>query len=232
MQGERAVLICSGGLDSTILLYDLVNGGYKVDVLTFDYGQRHKKEIRYAKKTCKLLGLKHIVVDLKNINSLLGGSCLTSKDVEVPEGHYSDDSMKATVVPNRNMIMLSIAIGYAESLAIFKVLIANHFGDRAQYPDCRKEFIEALNNTSKLGTYNKVEVLSPFNNLTKAEIVKIGIDLKLPFKNTWTCYKGLKRPCLKCGSCIERSEAFYLNNVKDPLLTKREWKEVLSYIVK
>lgn len=229
MGKEKAVLICSGGLDSTILLYELLED-YDVQVLTFDYGQKHKREIKCAKKTCKILGLNHKVINLHTINSLLQGSCLTSNEVVVPEGHYSDDSMKATVVPNRNMIMLSLAIGYAESLGVNKVFFGNHTGDRAQYPDCRWEFVQALSEASKLGTYNHVEVFSPFNSLTKEQIVGIGIVDKVPFKNTWSCYKGQKRPCGKCGTCVERVEAFNENGKRDPLLTKEEWKAALEYL--
>ena len=228
---EKAVLILSGGMDSSVLLYDLLPD-WDLQVLTFDYGQKHKREIKCAIKTCKILGLNHKVINLHNINPLLQGSCLTSEQVKVPEGHFSDDSMKATVVPNRNMIMLSLAIGYSESLNLNKVFIGNHTGDRAQYPDCRIEFIQALSEASKLATYNHVEIISPFNNLTKDEIVSIGIVDKVPFKNTWSCYRGETRPCLKCGTDVERTEAFYENKIKDPLLTKKEWKIAVEYMQK
>lgn len=230
MKEEKVVIIFSGGLDSTILLYDLLQN-YEPQVLTFDYRQKHRKEIGFAKKTCRLLKLNHKVIDLHKINPLLQGSCLTSEEIDVPKGHYSDDSMKVTVVPNRNMIMLSLAIGYAESLCISKVFIGNHFGDRAQYPDCRVEFIQALNEASKLGTYNHVEVLSLYNNISKADIVKRGIELKVPFANTWSCYNGQTRPCLKCGCDVERTEAFYTNGIKDPLLTEEEWKQAVDYML-
>ncbi len=207
---KRIIVIFSGGMDSTTLVYDLINQGHKVQCLSFNYGQRHKKELEYAAKTCEKLNLKHFIIDLTNITSLISNSSLTG-NIEVPEGHYEDESMKKTVVPNRNMIMLSIAIGYAENLGYDCVAIANHAGDHAIYPDCRTEFINALNKTAILGTYNKIYIYAPYSNITKIDIAKKGLDLGINYdKEAWSCYKGLDEQCGVCGTCCERLEAIKL----------------------
>ncbi len=213
-----AVVIMSGGLDSTTLLYWAIREGYEPRVLSFYYGQRHKKELVYAQKTCRRLGVNHKIVDIGDVQELLAGSSLTSGDVKVPEEHYSHESQKMTIVPNRNAIMLNIAMGYAVSLGVDKVFYAAHFNDRAIYPDCRFEFVESLNQTVRLANDNPdLEVLAPFVDKTKAEIIKIGSELKVPFEDTWSCYKGNADACGVCGTCRERIEAFQLNGLKDPV---------------
>ena len=203
----KLVAIVSGGMDSVTMLYDLVKQGHDVKALSFNYGQRHKKELKCAKKVCKKLGVEHKLVKLLSITDLISNSALTG-NVEVPEGHYADESMKLTVVPNRNMIMLSIAIGYAENLKYEAVAYGNHQGDHAIYPDCRKEFVEALDKASQLGTYNQIKLIGPYTELTKGDIALKGLQLGIKYgKETWTCYKGEKKPCGKCGSCVEREEA-------------------------
>ena len=203
----KIVAIISGGMDSITLLYDLKSKGYQIKALSFDYGQRHKKEISFAKRICKKLGIDWKLVDLSNIQDLISGSALTSK-IDVPEGHYEDESMKITVVPNRNMIMLAVAIGYSESLRFEGVTFANHSGDHHIYPDCRKSFVNALNRASILGTYNKIKVLSPYADLKKKDIALIGLKFGIDYdKETWSCYKGGKKHCGKCGTCVERIEA-------------------------
>lgn len=210
----KLVAILSGGMDSTTLVNQLVKEGHEVKILSFNYGQRHKKELDYASKTCKKLSLEHHIVDLTNVTSLISNSALTG-DIEVPEGHYEDESMKKTVVPNRNMIMLSVAIGYAENLGYDAVAIANHAGDHAIYPDCRKEYMKALDLAAYLGTYNNIEILSPYSELTKGQIAKIGLNLGIDYdKETWSCYKGLDQPCHKCGTCVERDLALEEANGK------------------
>lgn len=206
----KTVLILSGGMDSTTLLYDLMNRGHDLKVLSFNYGQRHKKELEFADKTCVKLGVDHTRVDLRSITSLISNSALTG-EVEVPEGHYEDETMKLTVVPNRNMIILSVAIGYAENLGFENVAIANHAGDHAIYPDCRTEFIEALSKASELGTYNKIKIVAPYSEISKADIARIGLDLGINYEaDTWSCYKGGDKPCGLCGTCQERIEAMAL----------------------
>ena len=214
---KKFVVILSGGLDSTVVLYHLKNQGFEiVGVLSFDYGQKHKKELIYAKRTCEKLKLAHKIVDLTSITNLLD-STLTSKNQKIPEGYYTAENMKQTVVPNRNMIMLSIATGYAISKKADYIALGVHQGDHTIYPDCREEFIEKLNQAVKIADWHKVEILTPLLKLNKSQIVKLGIKEKVPFENTWTCYKGLKKSCGKCGSCRERSEAFAKNKIRDPL---------------
>ena len=214
----KAVVIMSGGLDSTTLLYWVLKLGYGPHVLSFDYWQRHKKELDFARRTCKKLGVDHKVVDLRSIHELLQGSALTSDSVEVPEEHYTHESQKMTIVPNRNAIMLNIAIGYAVSINANKVFYAAHYNDREIYPDCRWEFVQSMNITMKLANDNlRLEIVAPFIHKTKAEIVKIGGELGVPFEDTWSCYKGNEKLCGVCGTCRERVEAFQLNKLRDPV---------------
>lgn len=207
----KTVLVYSGGMDSTVLLYKLLAAGDTVHALSFDYGQRHKKELRAAAKICAQFRksgakLTHQVVDITAIKSLMKNSALTS-NIRVPEGHYEDKSMRATVVPNRNMIFLALAIAAAVSAKANRVAIAVHAGDHAIYPDCRPAFIKAMNAVSQIANYKHVAVYAPFLNITKGDIARIGKKLKVPYELTWTCYKGLAKPCGKCGACTERNEA-------------------------
>jgi 7-cyano-7-deazaguanine synthase len=218
MPKKKAVVILSGGLDSTTLLYWVIRQGFPVHALSFDYGQRHGKELEYAKKTCRKLGISHRVIDLRSLRELLMTSALTNNDVEVPEEHYSHESQRLTIVPNRNAIMLNIALGYAMSIGAEKVFYAAHFNDRAIYPDCRWEFVESMNVTAKLSCGDPLlEVAAPFIHKTKAEIVGLGHELGVPFSDTWSCYKGKEKACGVCGTCRERIEAFQLNGLRDPI---------------
>jgi 7-cyano-7-deazaguanine synthase len=203
-------------MDSTVLLYHLHSQGYDVKALSVDYGQRHRKELDSARTICRMLGITHEVADLRGITHLLKGSSLTDSEIDVPEGHYAEESMKVTVVPNRNMIMLSVAIGYAISLGANFVAYGAHAGDHVIYPDCRPEFASAVNTAAMLADWHQVELLRPFIRLTKAEIAKRGTELNVPFDQTWSCYKGGERHCGRCGTCVERAEAFYLAGVNDP----------------
>lgn len=222
----KAVVIISGGMDSTTLLYDAIAHGYECYALSFNYGQRHVKELEKAKKTCQNLKVPHKIVGLPNFNEILSGSSLTSPEINTPHGKYDEESMKLTVVPNRNMIMLSIAAGYAISIKADVLLYGAHAGDHTIYPDCRPEFIKQLRIAIRLADWHPVDLQAPYSNNTKADIVNRGLELGVDFKNTWTCYEGEEKPCGKCGSCSERAEAFELNGIKDPLLsTGCNWKQ-------
>lgn len=216
MSMNRVVLILSGGMDSTTLLYDLVQQGKEVNALTYDYGQKHKKEILMAEKTCKKLTIPHKIVNLAILNEV-APSALTREDWEIPEGHYSEPNMKQTVVPNRNMVMISIAVAYAIGLKAKEVYYAAHAGDHAIYPDCRKEFVDALKSAIELCDWDKVELKAPYLDLDKGDIVLRGKELGVDYSLTWTCYKGEDKACGKCGSCVERLEAFQKARIHDPL---------------
>ena len=212
-----AVAIVSGGMDSATMLYQLLKSSHVVKALSFDYGQRHKKEIQAAQFLCQLNGVEHEVVDLTILRPLLDSSSLTNDSIDVPDGHYSDETMKLTVVPNRNMIMLSIAIGHAVRLQADFVAYGAHSGDHAIYPDCREEFASAMNVVSMLCDWHKVRLMRPFIDMDKADIASLGDSLGVPWEHTWTCYKGLEKHCGTCGSCTERIEAFDLAGVVDPM---------------
>jgi len=215
---KRAVLILSGGVDSTTLLYKMRQQGYEVHALTFNYAQRHKKEIDCARRIAALLKVSHQVVDLSCLASLLGNSSLLCGR-DVPSGRYTEETARQTVVPNRNMIMLAVAAGYAEAQEIPEVFYAAHKNDATVYPDCRVEFVQALAPAIRLGTaWHPVELRAPFIDLSKAEIVQMGLDLDVPYQLTWSCYRGEDLPCRVCPTCLEREAAFALNGAVDPLL--------------
>jgi 7-cyano-7-deazaguanine synthase len=220
---NSSVIILSGGLDSSVLLYSLLDRGQRVSALSFNYGQKHARELLSAQIVASGAthpGLRdevsHRVVDLSSIQPLISNSSQTSSEIEVPHGHYQDENMKLTVVPNRNMIMLSIAIGYAINIKADFVAYGAHAGDHPIYPDCRPEFIEALSHAAVLADWHKVGILRPFIGLTKAEIVSLGASLGVPFEETWSCYEGGEIHCGRCGTCVERREAFELARVSDP----------------
>jgi 7-cyano-7-deazaguanine synthase len=212
----KIVVVVSGGMDSVTMLHDLKNRGHELKVISFDYGQRHSKELILAKKNAELLGLDHTLVKMDFLKTLLDNSALTG-DIDVPEGHYEGENMKLTVVPNRNMIMASIAIGYAVNCDYDAVALGVHSGDHAIYPDCRPEFINALYNVSMIANYKPIEVFAPYLNMDKTSIIETGSDIGVDYGLTWTCYKGLDKACGKCGSCQERLEAFSNNHLKDPI---------------
>ncbi len=212
---DDCIIILSGGLDSTVLAYHVLDKGLRPLLLTFDYGQKHTKEIAMAKQTAEVLNLRHLVIRLP-LNEIFKYSSLLKGGSDIPEGRYTKESQRSTVVPNRNMILLAVAAGVAEDRGISKLYYGAHSNDRAIYPDCRPEFIDAVSEATKKGTYNNVEIIAPFKECTKAEVVKEGVRLDVPFKNTWSCYKGEKTPCGKCGTCVERKEAFKLAGAKDP----------------
>ena len=213
---QKVVVIFSGGMDSFTVLNMAVKDGYEVHALSFNYGQRHSKELDYASRACKILGVAHKIIDISAINELIGGSSLTS-DVDIPEGHYAEESMKSTVVPNRNMILLSMAVGYAVSLDANKVYYGAHSGDHDIYPDCRPEFVERMNDVCAIANYEKSEIVSPFLYQSKIDILTAGLNMGLDYGLTWTCYNGREKACGKCGACQERLEAFEKNDCIDPL---------------
>jgi 7-cyano-7-deazaguanine synthase len=213
---QKVVVIFSGGMDSFTVLNLAANAGHDIYALSFDYGQRHKKELDYARRACQALGVNHKVVDISAINQLMAGSSLTS-DIAVPEGHYAEDSMKSTVVPNRNMILLSMAVAYAVSIGAGRVYYGAHSGDHAIYPDCRPEFVERMNDVCAIANYQKVEIVTPFLQDSKSTILSAGLSMGLDYNLTWTCYNGRDLACGKCGACQERLEAFTENKVVDPL---------------
>ena len=226
---KKCVVLLSGGIDSSVLMYSLIEK-YEVWPITISYGQRHVKEIMAARNVCEARGswlLKRWrYVDLSILGTLLPSS-LTGVG-NVPEGRYDDVVMRSTVVPNRNMILLAIATGYAGGIGAKYVAYAPHQGDHPIYADCRVEFIRAMQEAIYLG--NGIELLTPFSILTKAAVVKIGMGLTVPFKLTWSCYNGEDRPCLKCGTDVERTEAFLSSNSVDPALTPAEWEEAVRYL--
>ncbi len=214
---RTAILIYSGGLDSTTLLYQLLAAGTVVRCLGFDYGQRHSKELEAAWKICRILQVHFTLVNLSELGKLLPGSSQTDSAVEVPEGHYAEESMKKTVVPNRNMIMLSIAAGHALALGFEAVAYAAHSGDHAIYPDCRPAFLDGMNHALREADWKQVYLYAPYiHGKNKAQIVVEGAALGIPYQLTWTCYKGRDLHCGKCGSCQERKEAFINAGRIDP----------------
>lgn len=210
---KNSAIIVSGGMDSITLLYD-----HKDEIalgISFDYGSNHNaREIPFAKMHCEQLGIKHITINLDFMHQYFKSSLLDGAEA-IPEGHYADDNMKSTVVPFRNGIMLAIAIGIAESNNLDQVFIANHGGDHTIYPDCRPEFINAIDAAATAGTYNNVKVIAPYTKITKSDIARIGKRLGIDYAETWSCYKGGEVHCGKCGTCVERKEALAEAGIED-----------------
>lgn len=213
----KTLAIVSGGMDSVTMLHDLHSQGHELSVVSFDYGQRHIRELLTAKNAAERLRLPHKIVEMAFMADLLDKSALTGKTEEVPEGHYAAENMKQTVVPNRNMIMASIAIGLAVNNGQDTVALGVHSGDHAIYPDCRPEFISALRTTSLIANYEPIDILAPYLQMDKTSIIARGLEIGVDYSETWTCYKGLQKACGVCGSCQERLEAFANNNIDDPL---------------
>ena len=212
----KTVLAFSGGLDSTVLLHDLLASGDEVLALTVDYGQRHRIEIGYAEQTAKRLGLEWRIADLSSITGLIAGSSQTSDSIAVPHGHYAEESMKQTVVPNRNMIMLAVAGGWAISRKADRVAFAAHTGDHTIYPDCRSTFTEPLAQALRSADWHEVDLYCPFLGMSKTQIVRRGAQIGVDFTTAWSCYEGGDAHCGRCGTCYERREAFTLAGVPDP----------------
>ena len=202
---KDSVIVLSGGMDSTTLLHDRKE--QIALAVTFDYGSKHNaREIECARKNCEMLGIEHLVIPLDFMAKYFKSSLLIGGE-DIPEGHYADENMKSTVVPFRNGIMLSIAAGLAESRGLGKVMLANHGGDHAIYPDCRPGFIDAMSDAICQGTYDGIVIDAPYTGITKSDIARIGKKIGVDYSLTYSCYKGEERHCGKCGTCVERFEA-------------------------
>jgi 7-cyano-7-deazaguanine synthase len=213
----KTIVVCSGGLDSVTLAHKVAAERTLTRLVSFDYGQRHKKELAYARRCAMRLVVPHDVVDIAAVGRLLTGSALTSGGA-VPEGHYAEETMRATVVPNRNPIMLAVAFGVAAADHAESVAAAVHGGDHFIYPDCRPAFVETFEAMQRyaLDGLARISFYTPFLRISKAEIVREGARLGVPFAETWSCYKGGTLHCGRCGTCVERREAFHLASVDDP----------------
>lgn len=202
---KDSVIVLSGGMDSTTLLHERKE--QIALAVTFDYGSKHNaREIECARKNCDMLGVEHIVIPLEFMGKYFKSSLLIGGE-DIPEGHYADENMKSTVVPFRNGIMLAIAAGIAESRGLKKVMIANHGGDHAIYPDCRPGFVDAMSEAIRQGTYEGIVIDAPYTNITKSDIARIGKHIGVDYNLTYSCYKGGEKHCGKCGTCVERMEA-------------------------
>ncbi|KQI68032.1 7-cyano-7-deazaguanine synthase [Loktanella sp. 3ANDIMAR09] len=213
----KTIVICSGGLDSVSLAHMVAAEHQLTRLVSFDYGQRHRKELDFAARCAGRLGVPHDIIDLRGIGAALTGSALTD-DLDVPDGHYAEESMRITVVPNRNAIMLAVAFGVAAANGDDAVATAVHGGDHFIYPDCRPAFTQAFEAMQKaaLDGYADVSLYTPFVTRTKADIVTAGARHDTPFADTWSCYKGGAVHCGRCGTCVERREAFDLAGITDP----------------
>ncbi len=231
----KALLICSGGFDSVTLAYRLAAEQSLGALLTFDYGQRHKKEIDAARLCAERLGVSHLVMDIGHIGRQLSGSALTD-DIEVPHGHYSEENMKLTVVPNRNAIMLTIAFGVAAARGLDTVALAVHGGDHFIYPDCRPDFIRLFGEMQAraLDGVAEVALLAPYVDTDKTDIARDAARFAVPVADTWSCYEGGELHCGRCGTCVERIEAMALADVADPTpyLDKAYWLEAVTRVKK
>ena len=203
-------------MDSVTLLYD-----YRDVValaVTFDYGSNHNaREIACARIHCRRLGIEHIVIPLAFVAKYFKSSLLSGADA-IPEGNYNDENMKSTVVPFRNGIMLAVACVIAESRDLRRVMLANHFGDHAIYSDCRRDFVDAMSEAMRCGTYCGVTVFAPYTDITKADIARRGALLGIDYAETYSCYKGGEHHCGRCGTCRERREALAEAGIADPTL--------------
>jgi 7-cyano-7-deazaguanine synthase len=209
-----SVIVLSGGMDSVSLLHE-----YKERIalaVTFDYGSNHNaREIECARENCRRLGIEHLVIPLEFMGRYFQSSLLSGAEA-IPEGHYTSENMKSTVVPFRNGIMMAVACGLAESRGLKKVMLANHAGDHAIYPDCRQGFINAMSEAMRQGTYDGIEIFAPYTNITKGDIARHGTQAGVDFALTYSCYKGGEKHCGRCGTCVERREAFQLAGIADP----------------
>ncbi len=212
----KVVVLVSGGMDSVVALYQATEDHEVVAALSFDYGSKHNgREIPFASFHAERLSVPHEVISLGFMNDLFSSDLLQSGG-DIPEGHYEESNMKTTVVPFRNGIMLSIAAGFAESCEAEGLVIAAHSGDHAIYPDCREEFMQSMGEAIRLGTYADIRVIRPFIDVRKEDIAARGHELGVDFSQTWSCYKGGNIHCGKCGTCVERREAFQIAGLEDP----------------
>ncbi len=213
---KKAVIVYSGGMDSRTVLAKAQWMDRDVYPLSMYYGQKHAKEVAYAQHVCSELNLIHKLVNMEFMKDIASNSSLTSNK-DVPEGHYEEESMKDTVVPNRNMILLSIAIAYAVNIGADEVWYGAHAGDHAIYPDCRPEFIDAMKHIAHIANWSPVKIVVPYTDTDKTGILKEGMTMLVDYSMTWTCYNGRDKACGKCGACQERLEAFKQVGLTDPL---------------
>ncbi len=227
----KTIVVCSGGLDSVTLSHKVASENQLLGLISFLYGQRHKKEIDFASQCAERLGVPFLPIDISHLGSLLSGSALTDT-VAVPDGHYAEETMKLTVVPNRNAIMLAIAYGIAAARGAEAVATAVHGGDHFIYPDCRPGFIAAFQAMENLALEGlaQIALYTPFITSSKADIVSAGARLAVPFEETWSCYKGGAIHCGRCGTCVERIEAFALAGIADPTEYQDDhyWREAVA----
>jgi len=210
------VVTLSGGLDSTVLLYEQHARGTLAGAVSVHYGQRHARELDAARVACRALDVPHDVVNLSDLAAtVFRGSSQTEASIAVPHGHYADASMRVTVVPNRNMVLLAVATAAAITRGASAVAYAAHAGDHAVYPDCRPEFADAMAGAMALADYYPIRLLRPFVHISKADIVRLGHSLGVPMEATWSCYEGRDLHCGRCGTCVERREAFAVAGVAD-----------------
>ena len=215
---SHAIAVLSGGMDSTVLAYHAAALYQRVDLVSVDYGQRHRIELEHAARTARRLDARHDIVDLSGLRALLGGSALTDDGIAVPHGHYASDNMALTVVPNRNAILISVAYAAGVARGADAVLAGVHAGDHVVYPDCRPEFVEQLDRALRTGNegFGQPRLLAPFVHSSKTDICRLGDRLRVPWTDTWSCYEGGQVHCGRCGTCVERREAFRDAGVDDP----------------
>lgn len=217
--GYKTVLSFSGGLDSTVLLYHLLDQGDQVWCLNFSYGSRHnEKEQAAARELCSSLGISLTVIDLAFIGQCFDSSLLQKSQDELPSGHYDEEKLRQTVIPGRNTIMISIATGFAESHKADRVAIANHADDHATYPDTRPEWVAAMSLAAWHGTFQRIQLHAPFTHLKKKDICQLGHRLSVPFEKTWTCYEGGEFHCGHCCACHVRQSSFRSASITDPTI--------------
>lgn len=218
----KAVLSLSGGLDSSTLLAYLLREGNEVLAVNFGYGSKHQlAEQLAAKRVSKHYNVPILEIDLRKAFTHQTQASALLQGGPIPEGHYQQENMKQTVVPGRNTVFAAVLLSIAEALGYTKVALAVHQGDHYIYPDCRPQWVNAISQVAEASTEDRVHVVAPFLFMNKAQIVALGTSLGVPYELTHTCYKGSVPPCGKCGACVERAEAFSLNNLVDPLEKKR-----------
>lgn len=214
---SASVVIYSGGMDSFTVLHRALRENREVHALSFNYGQRHVRELEVARQVCAELGIPHQIVDITAIHGLIDNSALTDASREMPAGDYAEDNLTSTVVPNRNMVLLSLAIAKAVNIGASRVDYGAHGGDHVLYPDCRPQFVEAMNAVAAIANFSPVEIHAPYLKRSKSEILADGLAMGLDYAKTWTCYEGGQHACGRCGSCRERLAAFAANGASDPL---------------
>ena len=213
---KDSIIVLSGGHDSTTMLYEYIDRIRMA--VSFHYGSNHNdKELACAKLHCERLGIPHLIIPLSFMAEYFESSLLQGAEA-IPEGHYDDANMKSTVVPFRNGIMLAVAAGLAETHHLKYVMLANHSGDHAIYPDCRPAFVDAMSAAIEAGTYDGIRIFAPYTNITKADIARHGKELGINYAETWSCYKGGEHHCGKCGTCTERIEALREAGIDDPTI--------------